>query len=291
MLKELDNVDVAAKTQSLLGEGPTWNKKLGVLHFVDIFGKKVHTLNPRNGSVKTFATVLSPGAVLPTNEEKLALALNDGLYTVDYSGNILENLFHIEKDIFTNRMNDAKCDPNGKLFAGTMGDGNSPTGSLYKIDSEGFEKILDRITVSNGLAWNREGSKIYYIDSVKQSVQVADFDLATSTIKEFKRFVEFPISFGIPDGMCADLDGGIWVAFFGGSRIRRYSEDGTHTHAIELPIPQITSCCFAGEGSTLLYITTASLDVGGGRKIDSNEGNLFCIDVGIPGAGTVPFIL
>jgi sugar lactone lactonase YvrE len=291
MLKKLDSVDVAAKTQCLLGEGPAWNKKLEVLHFVDIFGKRVQTLNPKDGSVKTFATVLSPGAVLPTNEEKLALALNDGLYTVDYSGNNLENLYLIEKDIFTNRMNDAKCDPNGKLFAGTMGDGNSPTGSLYKIDSEGFEKILDRVTVSNGLAWNRDGSKMYYIDSGKQSVQVADFDLATSTIKAFKLFVEIPASFGIPDGMCADLDGGIWVAFFGGSHIRRYAENGTQTHAIELPIPQITSCCFAGEGSTLLYITTASVDVGDGRKIDSNEGNLFCIDVGIPGAGTVPFIL
>lgn len=291
MLKKLDTVDVVAKTQCLLGEGPAWNKKLEVLHFVDIFDKKVHTLDPKNGEVKTFTTELSPGAVLPTNEEKLALALNDGIYTVDYSGNNLENLYLIEKDIFSNQMNDAKCDANGRLFAGTMGDGNSPTGSLYKIDSKGFGKILDRITVSNGLAWNRDGSKMYYIDSGKQSVQVADFDLATSTIKEFTLFVEFPNSFGIPDGMCADLEGGIWVAFFGGSHIRRYSEDGTNTHAIELPIPQITSCSFAGEGSTLLYITTASIDVGDGRKIDSNEGNLFCIDVGIPGAGTVPFIL
>jgi sugar lactone lactonase YvrE len=291
VLKRLSAVDIAAHTQSMLGEGPAWNQKYGVLHFVDIFGKKVHTLDPKNGELKSFKTELSPGAVIPTTQDKLALALNDGVYLVDFSGNNLENKYLIEQDIATNRMNDAKCDPTGKLFAGTMGDGNSPSGSLYKIDNKGFEKIQDQITVSNGLGWNPDGSKMYYIDSGKNCVQISNFDLTSSTVNGFKVFVEFPSSHGIPDGMCTDLEGGIWVAFFGGSQIRRYSDTGIQTHFIELPVPQITSCCFAGEGSTMLYITTASIDVGDGRTKDLNEGNLFCIDVGIPGAGTTPFII
>jgi len=291
LVSSIKGLEVAAKIQATLGEGPAWNAELGVLHCVDIFGKKVFTHNPARGTTDNFSTELSPGAVLPTTTNKLAIALDDGLYLADLDGKNLEKEFSIEPEILENRMNDAKCDPNGVLFAGTMGDGNSPTGSLYRIDSKGFTKVCKDVTVSNGLAWNPDVSKMYYIDSGKKSVQVSDFDSSTSSIVGFKNFIEFPDSFGIPDGMCADREGGIWVAFFGGQEVRRFSDQGIQTHSIKMPVPQITSCCFAGEESTTLYITTASIDLGDGRKIGEDDGNLFRIDVGIPGSGTVPFAI
>lgn len=291
LIKRIGGLEIAAKIQASLGEGPAWNEKLGVLHCVDIFGKKVYQYNPELGTIDYFSTAMFPGAVLPTAANKLALALEDGLYLSDLDGNNLEKKYSIEPEILGNRMNDAKCDPSGVLFGGTMGDGNSPTGSLYRIDSNGYTKVCKEITVSNGLAWSPDASKMYYIDSGKKSVQVSDFDRSNSSIVGFKNFIEFPDSFGIPDGMCGDKEGGIWVAFFGGQQVRRFSAEGIQTHEIQLPVPQITSCCFAGEDSTILYITTASIDLGDGRKIGSEDGNLFRIDVGIPGAGTVPFVI
>jgi sugar lactone lactonase YvrE len=291
LIKNITGLEVAAKIQATLGEGPAWNKELGMLHCVDIFGKKVYTHNPAAGTTEYFSTELFPGAVLPTTVNKLTIALDDGLYLADLDGSNLEQKLSIEPKILGNRMNDAKCDPNGVLFAGTMGDGISPTGSLYRIDSQEFKKVCSEVTVSNGLGWSPDGSKMYYIDSAKASVQVSDFDVSNSSIIGFKDFIEFPTSFGIPDGMCTDREGGIWVAFFGGKQVRRFSADGVQTHEIQLPVPQITSCCFAGEDSTTLYITTASIDLGDGRKIGNEDGNLFCIDVGIPGSGTIPFVL
>jgi sugar lactone lactonase YvrE len=291
LLKSIEGLEVAAKIQAIVGEGPAWNAGLGVLHSVDVRGEKVYTYNPTLGTVESFSTKSAPGAVIPTTGNKLAIALVDGIHLANLDGSNLDNKFMIEAEILGNRMNDAKCDPNGVLFAGTMGDKKSPSGSLYRINSEGFEKVCKDITVSNGLAWSPNGSKIYYIDSGKRSVQISDFDLSTSSIIGFKNFIEFPTSFGIPDGMCADKEGGIWVAFFGGQQVRRFSESGIQTHEINLPVPLVTSCCFAGEDSTTLYITTASIDLGDGRKIGSEEGNLFCVDVGIPGSGTVPFVL
>jgi len=167
MIKNIKGLDVAAKIQATLGEGPAWNTKLAVLHCVDILGKKVYTHNPELGTIDHFSTEMSPGAVLPTTANKLAIALNDGLYLADLDGKNLEKKFSIEPEILGNRMNDAKCDPNGVIFGGTMGDGNSPTGSLYRIDSHGVTKVLKDVTVSNGLAWNPDGSKMYYIDSGK----------------------------------------------------------------------------------------------------------------------------
>ena len=291
LIKSIEGLEVAAKIQAIVGEGPAWNAGLGVLHSVDVRREKVYTYNPTLGTVESFSTKSAPGAVIPTTGNKLAIALVDGIYLANLDGSNLDNKFMIEAEILGNRMNDAKCDPNGVLFAGTMGDNKSPSGSLYRINSEGFEKVCKDITVSNGLAWSPNGSKIYYIDSGKRSVQISDFDLSTSSIIGFKNFIEFPTSFGIPDGMCADKEGGIWVAFFGGQQVRRFSESGIQTHEINLPVPLVTSCCFAGEDSTTLYITTASIDLGDGRKIGSEEGNLFCVDVGIPGSGTVPFVL
>ena len=291
LIKSIEGLEVAAKIQAIVGEGPAWNAELGVLHSVDIRGEKVYTYDPALGTLEYFSTKSAPGAVLPTTGNKLAIALVDGIYLTDLDGSNLDNKFMIEAEILGNRMNDAKCDPKGVLFAGTMGDNKSPSGSLYRINSEGFEKVCKDVTVSNGLAWSPNGSKMYYIDSGKRSVQISDFDLSTSSIIGFKNFIEFPTSFGIPDGMCADKEGGIWVAFFGGQQVRRFSESGIQTHEINLPVPLVTSCCFAGEDSTTLYITTASIDLGDGRKIGREEGNLFCVDVGIPGSGTVPFVL
>jgi sugar lactone lactonase YvrE len=291
LIKSIEGLEVAAKIQAIVGEGPAWNAGLGVLHSVDVRREKVYTYNPTLGTVESFSTKSAPGAVIPTTGNKLAIALVDGIHLANLDGSNLDNKFMIEAEILGNRMNDAKCDPNGVLFAGTMGDKKSPSGSLYRINSEGFEKVCKDITVSNGLAWSPNGSTIYYIDSGKRSVQISDFDLSTSSIIGFKNFIEFPTSFGIPDGMCADKEGGIWVAFFGGQQVRRFSESGIQTHEINLPVPLVTSCCFAGEDSTTLYITTASIDLGDGRKIGSEEGNLFCVDVGIPGSGTVPFVL
>ena len=125
LIKNIQGLDVAAKIQATLGEGPAWNTKLAVLHCVDILGKKVYTHNPELGTIDHFSTEMSPGAVLPTTANKLAIALNDGLYLADLDGKNLEKKFSIEPEILGNRMNDAKCDPNGVLFGGTMGDGNS----------------------------------------------------------------------------------------------------------------------------------------------------------------------
>ena len=92
MIKKIDNVEVAASIQATLGEGPAWNTERGVLHCVDIFGKKVYTYDPANGKVENFATEMAPGAVLPTTSNKLAIAFDDGLYLSDFNGTNMEKI-------------------------------------------------------------------------------------------------------------------------------------------------------------------------------------------------------
>lgn len=289
MVTEIQGLDVAARAKCSLGEGPAWNHELNALHFVDIFGKKVFTYFPETNSVSSFDTVLSPGAVIPTDSSKLLIAMNDGIYFSNYDGKELNREISIEPEIENNRMNDAKCDPKGRLFAGTMGDGNSPTGSLYKISPKQIEKVLGDVTVSNGLAWTENGTKLYYIDSGRQSVLVARYDLEKSQPSHFETFIEFPESFGIPDGMCSDAEDGIWVAFFNGSCIRRFSSSGKLTHVIKLPVSQVTSCCFHGRESSIMYISTASLKLNPEQVNADIAGSIFSIDTGIVGTSTISY--
>lgn len=283
--------EVAANSSCKLGEGPAWDSKTNSLFFVDIFGKRVFNFNPTTRLLESFETSLTPGAVIPCNNGKLLLAMDDGVYTANANGENLERMHSIEPDVSGNRMNDAKCDPAGVLFGGTMGDGSSPTGNLYRITREGVKLLRTGVTVSNGLAWSPDLTKMYYIDSALQSVLVANFDSDTSTVQDFREFVSFPKEFGIPDGMCADLDGGIWVSYFFGKAVRRFDENGKQTHIVDMPVSQVTSCAFAGEGSTDLYITTASVDIGDGKAPEPNAGDLFIAETGISGQGTSTFKL
>lgn len=289
MLKVFTEVEVAAESKCQLGEGPVWNLTTNRLNFVDIFGKKVFTFDPETNKLDSFATELSPGAVIPTNEYSFVLAMDDGLYLADFNGLGTKLILSLEADTPGNRMNDAKCDAQGRLFAGTMGDGATPSGSLYLIENGTSKKIRDKVTVSNGLAWSPESTVFYYIDSALNSVLSSDYSLEKPSAISFKTFIEFPSSYGIPDGMCSDQEGGIWVAFFGGSALHRFSKDGTQTHTIEMPVNQITSCAFKPD-SSLLYITTASLDIEG-KPLSPLAGNLFCVDVGIEGLPVAQFNL
>ncbi|MBM3722550.1 MAG: SMP-30/gluconolactonase/LRE family protein [Actinobacteria bacterium] len=289
MSVSLKNVEVAAEVRCQLGEGPVWDTDRSRLYFVDIFGKKVFSFDPTSKTFDSFSTELSPGAVIPTNEANLLLAMNDGLYISDYRGQNLKKLLEIEADIQSNRMNDAKCDALGRLLGGTMGDGNSPTGSFYFISSGKYTRLRKGVTVSNGIAWSLDNKIIYYIDSALKSVLSSNYSLDSPTEVNFETFVEFPSSYGIPDGMCSDREGGIWISFFGGAAVRRFSKNGQLTHAIEMPVNQITSCAFQS-GTSNLFITTASLDIEG-KAISPLAGNLFCIDVGMEGVPVSKFDL
>ena len=94
-------------------------------------------------------------------------------------------------------------------------------------------------------------------------------------LHERRPWVTIPEADGGPDGLAVDDQGGVWVALFGGAAVRRYRPDGELDGVIELPVSQVTSCCFAGER---LIITTASRDVS-----EPQAGHLFVAETGFSG--------
>lgn len=88
-----------------------------------------------------------------------------------------------------NRFNDAKVDPRGRFYGGTMRielDVNIfdyRLGSFYNYTkSEGFNVLKEKIGCSNGLCWNEKDKKFYYIDSCDLDVKEFDWDPETGKI-------------------------------------------------------------------------------------------------------------
>lgn len=74
-------------------------------------------------------------------------------------------------------------------IAGTMGLETEPAkpepqmGSLYSLEkNRTLRKHLEKIDISNGLAWSLDNKTMYYIDSLPRKVYAFDFDLEAGTI-------------------------------------------------------------------------------------------------------------
>ncbi|XP_023312695.1 regucalcin-like, partial [Anoplophora glabripennis] len=181
------------------------------------------------------------------------------------------------------KFNDGKCDPTGRLWVGTLAprEGGA-TGCLYSIEKGHVTKVADKIIISNGLAFNTEIKKMYYIDTHTKTVDDFDFDVERGTIKNRHPIFTLPKHDipGGPDGMTIDTDGNLWVATFGGGRIFKIDPRKPETllYTISLPAKQITSVAFGGSKLDELYVTTACVQHGDGAKLSPPEnGGLYRI--------------
>jgi sugar lactone lactonase YvrE len=212
------------------------------------------------GEVRSFSVAQEVGAVIPRRRGGLLLAVRDGIAVVSENGDGFEVRVPVEREISGNRMNDAKCDATGRVFAGTTAFDFAPgAGALYRIDADwSCEAVIEGVTTSNGTAWSPDGSRLYFIDSATQGVDVFDYDLRSGSLGNGERLVTIDRASGIPDGMTVDGEGNLWIACFGGGRVRCYSPTGDQIGEIRFPVSQVTSCAFGGPEYSELYVTSAS---------------------------------
>ncbi|MBA3453258.1 MAG: SMP-30/gluconolactonase/LRE family protein [Deltaproteobacteria bacterium] len=233
-------------------------------------------------------------AVVPRAGGGLALALGDGfwLQAADGSMRRVYGIAQPEPPLGPVRMNDGKCDPAGRFWAGSMAyDGRPGAGCLYCLDIDGqVTEILRDVSVSNGLAWTQDGRTMYYIDSALQRVDAFDADPASGAIGNRRPAVPVPTASGIPDGMTLDDDGALWVAMWGGGGVHRYTPDGRLDTIVGVPCANATSCAFGGSDLGDLYITTSPHGLSDAdRASQPLAGRLFRFRPGVTGPAAVAF--
>ena len=192
----------------------------------------------------------------------------------------------------TNRMNDGKCDPRGRFWAGTMGfNEGRGVGALYRLDPDfTVHHMLGNVSISNGLDWTADGRQMYYLDSPTRGVDVFDFDMQTGALGARHRLISLPPGEpGAPDGMTLDEEGALWVAVHGSGTVRRYSSDGLLDLVVRLPVSMVTSCAFGGPDLADLYITTMQYGMSADAKHDQPlAGALFHCRPGVRGLPAHP---
>lgn len=244
-----------------LGEGPVWDPERQCLWWVDINQGAVHQYHITSEIHREIKTGSLCSAVLLCDSGKLIVTLKDGFAYMDAATGSTACLAKIEEDLPENRFNDAKCDPAGRVWAGTMNycSGQPGAGNLYALEAEHtVVKKLTDITCSNGMAWSPDHQLFYYIDSPTREVTAFSYDKATGTISNKRTIIQIPETQGMPDGMTIDDEGMLWVAVWGGSSVIRYDPfSGKCLSKIQLPVVNVTSCTFGGENLEDLYITTA----------------------------------
>ena len=250
--------------QCLLGEGPLWHAERNSCFWVDIERGMLFEYHWLSKETKTWKFDGRLTSVCPSIENGLVLSLNAGIARFDLTTEKLEWLLDIESEITNNRCNDAKCDSSGRLWIGTMEmTFKLGAASLYCIDKNlSIEKKLSNLTISNGMAWTADNTRMYFIDSPTQTIQSYIFDANSGAILFEKNAVIIPKEIGTPDGMCIDSEGMLWVAHWGGFGVYRWNPaDGKLIEKIEIPVPHVTSCAFVGKNLDHLIITTAKGDL------------------------------
>ncbi|XP_076087238.1 regucalcin-like isoform X2 [Mytilus galloprovincialis] len=148
-----------------------------------------------------------------------------------------------------------------KIQLGTLGveisaDGK---GSLYCLYTDGtVKKHMEKIAISNGLAWTSDNKRMYYIDSIPGKVYGMDYDIETGTFNNEKVIIDFKAigTLGFPDGMTIDTEDKLWIACFNGGKVVRFDPDtGKQLQSIDFPAKRISSCCFGGPNYDELFVT------------------------------------
>jgi sugar lactone lactonase YvrE len=273
--------EVVLRTGAELGEGAVWDDRCRRLIWVDIERGVLHAFDPETGRDEARELGRPIGVAVPRSAGGFAVAIREGFALLDGFEAEPRLVAGVDGDVPV-RMNDGRCDSLGRFWAGSMGLEAEPgAGALYRLDPDHrLHRVLDGVTISNGIDWSPDDRRMYYVDSATQRVDAFDFDRHTGAIANRRPFASIPPDDGEPDGICVDRDGRVWVALWGGARVLCHAPDGRLLGQVTVPVSRVTSCAFGGPRLADLFVTTARADA---RAEEPAAGGLFRCRTGFRG--------
>ena len=263
-------VDTAVMTEARLalalgaqlGEGLHWDANIQRLWGVDIHGMRLWCWDLTSPAPQTWQLAQRIGWVLPTAQAgKLLLGLQGGFALADSAEPTRFEWLH--QPFLHNsalRLNDAKADATGAVWAGSLNndDESQVQGCLYRLGPAGDLAVVDTgYTVANGPAINADSTLMLHTDSGRRTIYAFDLDAPAGTLTNKRVWKVFADDEGYPDGMCFDAQGCVWVAHWGAGCISRFAPNGALLRRVALPTLNVTNVCFVGPGLDRIFVTTA----------------------------------
>jgi len=265
-----------------LAEGPLWDSVDQCLYWTDIDGRTLHRVDLDGTETVVLDGYEVTGFGLRA-AGGLVLALPDRFAVLERGAATPRTLAEVPAARPGMRLNDAACDPAGRLWSGTMARDLRPgLAHLYCLEPNGeVRTMVDGVGLSNGIDWSGDGRFMYYVDSLAGTVDRFDFDPDSGRIGGRRRVLDVdgfstePGRMVVADGLCVDADDCLWVAVHGAGEVRRFAPTGALLARVSLPLSGVTSCTFGGPDLDILFITAAATG--------SASGGVFQVSLGQKG--------
>ena len=279
--------------KAALGETPVWSAAENRLYWIDCIAGLIHSYDPvaDEDTLMPIEVEGYLGSISLRAQGGLLILAGKALWALDAGSTTPRRLAGVEEDMADNLVNDGKCDPAGRFWFGTMHAGESETsGALYRFDGTEVVRIDQGFICANGMGWSPDGNTFYLVDMMPGQVLAYDYDPVSGLAGNRRTLFSIPGSEGMPDGLCVDSEGGIWVAHWDGWCISRWSPEGQRLQTLEVPVQRPTCPIFGGPGLGTLYLTSSAADLPTESLARGPQsGALFAIDAGVHGVPIAEF--
>jgi sugar lactone lactonase YvrE len=273
--------DIAAE----LGEGPVWVERDRALWFVDIKRQQIYRFDPHSGEKRSWDAPEQVGFVFPSDDGGFVAGLQSGLYRFDPDAGAFQLIVEVERALAGNRLNDGVVDPDGRLWFGTMDNGEKRKSGAFYCFANGrlTRTALDNIAITNGPAVSPDGRLLYIVDTLKGTIDVADIS-ENGSLGAPRPFVRVDPREGHPDGPTVDGEGCVWISLYAGWEARRYAPSGELLERVRFPVANITKIAFGGDDLRTAFATTARQMLSADAIAQQPQiGDLFMFRTDIPG--------
>ncbi len=286
-----DKAQLFVDCRCSLGEGPLWHPDRNELFWFDINNHKLFRADA-GGTILCVTDLGEPAAAAAIIDDKtLLVASATALFKFDIETERMTPHLPFEADNPVTRSNDSRVCPQGSWWLGTMGRKlETGVGSVYHYRDGVLKPIRRDVSIPNATCFSPDGRIAYFADSPTRRIERVAIDAETGFPSgDWEVFIDLTDQSTVPDGAVTDTEGCLWVAEYGGGRVRRFTPDGKFDRAIEVPSPNVTCSAFGGADLKTLFITTAAQDMDDATsRRFPHAGGIFAFPLDVAGLPETP---
>ena len=159
------------------GEGPFWDSRRNRLLCMDVFAGTVVAVDPV-GAIRRYPVGTRAATVIRYRTKSgFVIATERGLVVADDDLSTFEQIVEVVHEPAV-RTNDGGCDRLGGFVIGTMDyDAKPARGAVYRVaPNRQVVELLAPVTLSNGVQWSADGTRVFYVDTPTRRVDLFDVD-------------------------------------------------------------------------------------------------------------------
>ncbi|MDQ0122338.1 sugar lactone lactonase YvrE [Pseudomonas lini] len=286
------HAELIVDARNAVGESPVWVAEENALYWVDIPAGGLQRWRADSGHVDTWTTPQMLACIARQGNGRWVAGMESGFFELrphndgSLDSEWLADVHHARPDM---RLNDGRCDRQGRFWAGSMVlnmGANAAEGTLYRYSAGQPGPLgaqLNGFIVPNGLGFSPDGRTMYLSDShpLVQQIWAFDYDIDNGTPSNRRLFVDMHQFPGRPDGAAVDADGCYWICANDAGLIHRFTPDGRLDRSLAVPVKKPTMCAFGGSRLDTLFVT--SIRPGDDQDEQSLAGGVFALDPGVKG--------